>query len=135
MDTRPKLRSFIGGVPMVVGFLVWIASQSHGCGLKSLWLELPMLLCFLIVIPAWATRPSGLFGPFILRNVGAVVLVIGLQAGYLSWLHSDYFPRWLLFPRPRINDRTPNHSAAGKAAIGGPLAIRHYYSGLPEPGC
>jgi hypothetical protein len=120
MDSHRKTRSVLGGVVIAVGFLTWMLSQMHGCDLKSLWIEFPMLLGFLVVVPAWA-RGAGTLRRLILRSVGAVILVMGLEMGYLSWLHSDYFPRWLLFPKPRIHHRAPNQGAAANRRPAGQL--------------
>jgi hypothetical protein len=98
MSDHPKMRSAVVGVATALVFLAWLLSQMHGCDLSSWWLEFPMLLCFITILPSWARRAPGL-GHLVLRSVVIVALVIGLEMAYLSWLHSGYFPRWLLLPR------------------------------------
>jgi hypothetical protein len=113
MDNNRKLSSVGAGVVMVVAFLSWMLSQMHGCDSKSLLIEFLMLLSFMIAVPAWVRKASALRS-VILRCVAAIVLVIGLEMGYLTWLHSDYFPKWLLFPKPRIHHRAPVKPAAAQ---------------------
>ena len=88
----------------------------HGCDMGSLWIEVPMLLCCLTVLPAWARRANS-FSRLILRSIAIVGFAIALVTAYLSWLHSDYFPRWLLFPKPRTYHRPPNKARAANPAM------------------
>jgi hypothetical protein len=109
MDSQPKTQPVRGTFMMAMGFLVWMFTQIHGCDLKSLWIEIPMLLCLVIIVPGW-TQGAGTRSSNFLRSIGAIVVMIGLAMSYLSWLHSDCFPKWLLFPKPRIHHRVPNNS-------------------------
>jgi hypothetical protein len=34
----------------------------------------------------------------LLRSIVGLIFVVGMEFGYITWLHSDYFPQWLLFP-------------------------------------
>jgi hypothetical protein len=96
---------------MVFMLLVWLLSGMHGCDLHSLWIELPMLFCFLVVLPFWTRRGTTL-GQMVLRSVAIVVFAVLLEWGYLSLLHSGHFPRWLLLPRPRIEGGIPEREPA-----------------------
>ena len=109
MKDIPKNQSRLGVVVMVFGFLTWILCQNHGCRLMSLWIEIPMLLSFLAVVPAWVSCASG-FRRAVVRSFGAILIIVGVQSSYLTLLHSDYFPKWLLFPKARIQHRAPNHA-------------------------
>ena len=109
MSDHPKIRSAVVGIATVLLFLFWMMTMMHCCDLMSLWIEIPMGLCYLLILPNVIRQASSL-GRVILRAVIVVILAFGLVLGYLSWLHSDYFPRWLLFPRPRIHHRAPNTS-------------------------
>ena len=115
MDRQRILRLSLRAVLSVVGFLAWTPSILHRCDRQSVWFDLPMLICFLVVIPTWATRAGSASGHLSLRTVGAVVLMIGLQVSYSSWVHSDYFPTRLLFPPPHEHEtRHPNRVPASK---------------------
>jgi hypothetical protein len=120
MDNQPKTQPVRGTFMMAIGFLVWMFTQIHGCDLKSLWIEIPMLLCLVIIVPGW-TQGASARSSNILRSIGAVVIMIGLAMSYLSWLHSDCFPKWLLFPKPRIHHRVPNNGAAANRRYAGQL--------------
>src|SRR5688572_19729324 len=110
MDDHHKTRSILGGVVVAVGFLASMLSLMHLCDLQSLWIEIPMLLCFVILVPAWV-RGASTPRLLIMRFVGAVLFIVALEIGYLSWLHSNYFPSLLLFPKPRIHHRMPNRAS------------------------
>jgi hypothetical protein len=132
MSEHPKIRSALVGTATVLAFLAWMLIQMHECDLKSLWIEMPLLLCFIMFFPAWVRHANG-FGWFILRSLLIVVFAFVLVMGYLSWLHSDCFPRWLLFPKPRIHHRAPNpvlgHESSGAVTDPPARAIHQRFSG------
>ena len=63
MSDHPKLRSAILTTATVLVFIVCLFVWMHGCDLGSLWIEVPMLVCLLTMLPAWARRTSSLGEP------------------------------------------------------------------------
>jgi hypothetical protein len=132
MSDHPKVRSAVNAVTMTLVFIVSLFVWMHGCDLSSLWIEVPLLVCLLLILPGWARRATSI-GSLVPRSALTVIVALGLIMGYLSLLHSDHFPRWLLFPKSRMHRRVPKKPPAGNAGIVSHLSIGHHWPGVPEP--
>jgi hypothetical protein len=110
MSDHPKLRSILIGITTVVVFLFSLMPMLHLCDKNSIWLQFPLMLFCLLFFPAWLQRAVRL-RQVVMRSLMSIVAVIALQMGYLTWLHSDFFPGWLLFPKPRLHIRTGGDSS------------------------
>jgi hypothetical protein len=95
--TPARFKSSVWGFTLAAVALIWLVSQGHGCRLRSLWIEVPMFIVFVAVFPSWAEKAPGAVES-LWRMFTSVVIAIGVVAGYLAWLHSDFFPGWLLLP-------------------------------------
>ena len=91
-------RVLVVGASALLVFVVSSLSFAHACDLSCNWLELLMLALSVVLFPLWVYRAPNL-RKGLLRMVICVFAALLLQLVYLSWLHSDYFPDWLLDAR------------------------------------
>ena len=91
-------RRLVVGISVLLVFIVSCLSFSHACSLSCNWLELVILALSVALFPLWVYRaPNPRRG--LLRMVICIFTALFVQLVYLSWLHSDYFPDWLLDAR------------------------------------
>ena len=110
---------------LTLSVLVLLFGTFHLCHLESTIIEITLL----VVVPAaccfWtagAATPQKAWG----RTWISVLLAIVLEAGYLTWLHSESFPEALLSQRARetqaqfdsIRERIAEQQAGGEAEDG-----------------
>ncbi|MCX7007642.1 MAG: hypothetical protein NTY53_10425 [Kiritimatiellaeota bacterium] len=91
------LRGCVTVVAVILIFLAWLISQAHGCRLQSWWIEYPLLVSALLV-QLRGVRRAASFSQLVVGSVAILFCVVGVLFAYQEWLHSRYFPMWLLFP-------------------------------------
>jgi predicted signal transduction protein with EAL and GGDEF domain len=78
-------------------------SGSHCCHLQSHIVEIPLMILTPVLSCLWIARAKTT-GKAWLRCGLAFVFTIAIQITYLTWLHSDSFPRALLSRQAREED-------------------------------
>jgi cytochrome bd-type quinol oxidase subunit 2 len=95
LKQRSKLPALV--TLLVVGLTMVYGDTQHLCHLQSIIVEIPLLVGVVLACYLWTARAKT-SGQAWLRMGLAFVLAIAIEMAYLSWLHSDFFPRALLSP-------------------------------------
>lgn len=87
-----------------------VLGNTHMCLLHSTIVEITMLIFIVVGLSLWTARAKRV-GKAWLRAGISLVMAIALQYAYLTWLHSEYFPKALLSRKSiewqsQINDET-----------------------------
>ncbi len=80
---------------LMVGLTMVYGDTQHMCHLHSNIVEIPLLVGAALASYVWTARAKT-SGQAWLRTRLAFVLAIAIEVTYLTWLHSDSFPRALL---------------------------------------
>jgi hypothetical protein len=78
-----------------VGLLMVYCDTGHLCHLQSIVIEIPLLIVVALACYFW-TACAKTSGQAWLRTGLALALALAIEVAYLTWLHSDFFPRALL---------------------------------------
>jgi cytochrome bd-type quinol oxidase subunit 2 len=95
----PKQRSKLPAVVamLVAGLTMAYGDTNHLCHLQSTIVEIPLLVGVVLACYLWTARAKTSGQAW--RRMGlAFLLAIAIEMVYLTWLHSDFFPRVLLSP-------------------------------------
>lgn len=95
-----------------VGLLMVYGDIGHLCDLRSIAVEVPLLVGVVLACYLW-TACAKTSGQAWLRTGLALVLALAIEVAYLTWLHSDFFPRVLLSPNAEQPD---DHGTLGPNA-------------------
>jgi hypothetical protein len=122
LQQRSKLPELVA--LLVVGLTMVYGDTQHLCHLQSPLVEIPLLIGVALACYLWAAR-AATSGQAWRRTGLAFLLAIAIEISYLTWLHSDFFPRALLSRRAeqrqaeldRIKERRRNGDAASIAKI------------------
>ncbi len=82
---------------LVVGLTMAYGDTQHLCYLQSDIVEIPLLVGVVLACYLWTARAKT-SGQAWRRTGLAFLLAIAIEMVYLTWLHSDFFPRVLLSP-------------------------------------
>ena len=100
-------------VALALTALVMILGNAHMCHRQSVIIEVPLLVIVAVGSCVWTAR-AGTGRRAWLRVGLSLLIAFGIQAAYLTWLHSDAFPRELMTPRAR---ETEERLEARRAAL------------------
>jgi hypothetical protein len=95
---RSKLPALV--TLMAVGLLMVYGDIGHLCHLQSIVVEVPLLVGVVLACYLW-TACAKTSSQAWLRTGLAIVLALAIEMAYLTWLHSDFFPSVLLFPKAK----------------------------------
>jgi hypothetical protein len=95
---RSKLPALVTLV--AAGLLMVWGDVGHLCHLQSIVVEVPLLFGVVLACYLWTARAKT-SGQAWLRTGLALVLALAIEVAYLTWLHSDFFPRVLLSPKAK----------------------------------
>jgi hypothetical protein len=85
---------------LLVGLAMVYGDTQHLCHLQSITVEIPLLVGVALACYLWTANAKTSGAAW--RRMGlAFLLAIVIEMVYLSWLHSDLFPRALLSPQAR----------------------------------
>lgn len=85
---------------VAVGLLMICCNTQHLCHLQSIVIEIPLLIVVVLACYLW-TACAKTSGQAWLRTGIALALALTIEMAYLTWLHSDFFPRALLSPKAK----------------------------------
>jgi hypothetical protein len=83
---------------VAVGLLIVYCDTQHLCHLQSIVIEVPLLVVVVWACYHW-TACAKTSGQAWVRTGLALALALAIEMTYLTWLHSDFFPRALLSPK------------------------------------
>lgn len=85
---------------VAVGLLMVYCDTQHLCHLQSIAIEVPLLIGVVLACYLWTARAKTSGQAWLCTGL-ALVLALAIEIAYLTWLHSDFFPRALLSPKAK----------------------------------
>jgi hypothetical protein len=85
---------------LILTSIVLVLGNAHPCHLQSITLEIALFFFILSGCSIW-TVTAKTMGKAWLRSALSLLIAFALQNAYLSWLHSDSFPKALLTQKAR----------------------------------
>jgi hypothetical protein len=82
-------------IAVVLGLMLSPAAITHGCGLRSSILEIPIIIISVSALPLFVLRQQGGRRSWQLVLLSPIV-ALAITLGYFSFLHSSFFPDKLL---------------------------------------
>jgi len=96
MIVIPRVRSvLLFMISSLSAFAVSALQFMHGCALASWWLQVPLIIASVFVLPAWIASATNVAQGLRRFALGMIALLI-THLGFLEWLHSPLFPGCLL---------------------------------------
>lgn len=90
-----RMRFIRCAIAVVLGLMLSPAAITHGCGLRSSILEIPIIIVSVSVLPLFVLRQQGGRRSWQLVLLSPIV-ALAFTLGYFSFLHSSFFPDRLL---------------------------------------